>query len=567
MSNNIEFVTASYANRIECAKNDLVQLYLDNGHEADAENLLAELNQGKNEDRIRVVFIGQYTAGKSTIISALTGNSNILIDADVATSESADYYWGNVVLTDTPGLYTENPEHDQRAIEMIRQSDLLIYCITSDLFNPYTLQDFKQWAFEVGYAGKMFLIVNKMSKEAGTYDDLKTNYSKTLNLALQPHSVAEIPCSFVDAKDYKDGVNEADRELIEYSHFEEFIEQLNSFISRKGILGKLDTPIMIMKASIDEVSQMVIDDDSNRAYEALLSRIEKKINQQKKQVSLDVRNTIRRSLKNISDKGYEISRKIGVEDVNYTKEDINELIEQTCEDLNQKLVELSQSSLEQLNEEITTVLNSPAAEFFFNSIGSNYTEKGQLFENKKNKITRAQFDSIKDIVETITGSTLKLTSAGGKNSAQFFLKAADASGSKMHKAILYIGEHLGVKFKPWQAANVAKGLGNLAKVLGPVMSVIGLIIDVNQIINETAKADKIEKAQLENRQIFIDIATELERQYSEELTGLFDIYDDVTAQLQDNRIKVQKLIGHENELTDSLAEIRANLVSIQTQIL
>ena len=320
MSAPIKFQATEIANRITDCKNELITLYSENGYQEAANELLQALSRISGEESIKIVFVGPYTAGKSTIISALTGRKDIVIDSDIATDMASDYTWsGGVVLTDTPGLYTENPEHTQITINTIREADLLVYCITSDLFNQYTQKDFINWAFEIGYAGKMFLVVNKMSKESGDYETLTQNYALTLNRSLMPHTVSEFPHSFVDAKDYKDGIASNDNELIAISHFEEFITQLNYFIQQKGHLGKLDTPIKILKSSIDEMSARVIDDEQNRAFCTLLSRIEKKVDQRRSQVVADAHNLIRRRLTPIVDKGYQLSQLIGVDDITFTE--------------------------------------------------------------------------------------------------------------------------------------------------------------------------------------------------------------------------------------------------------
>ena len=56
---------------------------------------------------LRVAFIGQYSAGKSTIISALTGNRNISIGADITTDKATPYSWNGIEIMDTPGIGTE----------------------------------------------------------------------------------------------------------------------------------------------------------------------------------------------------------------------------------------------------------------------------------------------------------------------------------------------------------------------------------------------------------------------------------------------------------------------------
>ncbi len=566
MRDGIKFKTTELACRIEAVKSEILKLYTKGGYAEDAQRLNEQLEAIAKEDKIRVVFIGQYTAGKSTIISALTANKDIKIDSDIATSSTDDYSWNGVNLTDTPGLYTENPEHDARTIEMIKISDLLVYCVTSDLFNQYTKQDFEKWAFSVGYAGKMFLIVNKMSKEAGEYNELVDNYIVSLSRALVPHSVTEFSYSFVDAKDYKDGVDENNRELVEYSHFEDFIKRLNAFIQQKGLLGKLDTPIMVLKSSIDEISQKVIEDDANRAYSSLLSRIEKKIDQQRNQVAVDAHNIIRRGLKSITDKGYELSRMIGVEDMNYTEDDINELITTSCGNINSQLAALCERSMDQLNSEVEDVMNSGTASYFINSINSSYDGKKHLFETQDTKLSRAKFESVRNVVESITGKTISMATKEGAASAKFLIKSTEASGTQMHKIVLAVGGKFGYKFKPWQAVNIAKNIGNVAKFLGPAVSVLGLFLDVKETVDDQKKVQKVQKAQLEYRQSFMDIVSDLESQYSNELNGIVDAYTEISTQLKTSRDNVQGMIKSNDELTKRLLEIRNDLIDIQAEI-
>lgn len=42
---------------------------------------------------IRLVFAGQYSAGKSSIVKMLTGRQDIVIDADITTQEAHSYDW------------------------------------------------------------------------------------------------------------------------------------------------------------------------------------------------------------------------------------------------------------------------------------------------------------------------------------------------------------------------------------------------------------------------------------------------------------------------------------------
>ena len=64
----------------------------------------AELEAATERKKLCIAFVGQYSSGKSTIISAMTGNKHIKIDANVATDVVSKYDWHDIVLMDTPGI-------------------------------------------------------------------------------------------------------------------------------------------------------------------------------------------------------------------------------------------------------------------------------------------------------------------------------------------------------------------------------------------------------------------------------------------------------------------------------
>lgn len=77
------------------------------------QKLQEELKIYREDGVLKVAFIGQYSAGKSTIISAITGRRDIKIDADIATDKTTNYIWNSINLVDTPGLFTDRKDHDE----------------------------------------------------------------------------------------------------------------------------------------------------------------------------------------------------------------------------------------------------------------------------------------------------------------------------------------------------------------------------------------------------------------------------------------------------------------------
>lgn len=102
-----------------------------------------ELDNHRQQGFLTVAFIGQYSAGKSTIISALTGQRDIRIGTDITTDTTASYDWNGIKLIDTPGLFTERNDHDEITYDAIRQADLLVFCLTYMLFDSITAENFK----------------------------------------------------------------------------------------------------------------------------------------------------------------------------------------------------------------------------------------------------------------------------------------------------------------------------------------------------------------------------------------------------------------------------------------
>ena len=220
---------------------------LESSDRPDALNLRNNLRQESENIRknpiLRVAFIGQYSAGKSTIISALTGNRSIHIGADITTDKATPYSWNGIELIDTPGIGTDRADHDDVTYSEIDRSDLLVFCTTHMLLDDRIIGHFKKLAYDKHYSHKMMLVFNKLSAEAGDDDTRISNYRASMIKALHPHKLDDFTVCFFDAKDYCEGIDEDEPELIELSRFEEFIQALDQFIKERDKLAQLDTPI------------------------------------------------------------------------------------------------------------------------------------------------------------------------------------------------------------------------------------------------------------------------------------------------------------------------------------
>lgn len=242
------------------------------------DRVAAEMQRVEVAEPLSLAFVGQYSAGKSTLISALTGDRSIAVGADITTEATSFHEWEGLRLVDTPGLWTERTEHDARTLEALRQAGLIVFCVTCNLFDEVALHSFRDLAIVRQYAPKMFLVVGKMSAEHGPRDERIQQYRKSIDEVIGPLSMDTLPHAFVDARDYLDGVDDGDHGLVARSHMQELVQRLDGFVRTRGLFGALDAPVRVLQQAVSDAAPLVVR-DANRddTFMHLLSQIEHEV--------------------------------------------------------------------------------------------------------------------------------------------------------------------------------------------------------------------------------------------------------------------------------------------------
>jgi GTPase Era involved in 16S rRNA processing len=484
-----------------------------------------DLKLKENEDKLKITFIGQYNSGKSTIISAMTGNEGIKIDSDISTDCTTSYNWRDVLVVDSPGLYTHHPEHDEITQEAIKQADIVVYCLTYSLFDPLLLHDFNNLAYERGYAGKIFIVVNKMNGEFGNYNDLRTNYIKSLKESLG-EELKKYPISFIIAQWQRDNNPVVRAE----SHFDEFIDHLNDFIEKNGMMAKLLSPANII---IDNLQQGIVEnnEDENREFFQIIDRIERSFKRQERECD-----SFFRSLKDelhsaIVNAGYRFSNMEPQSQIEAEENSrkIESEIENQCNIASCQLEDKLTSIQEDLNTSLEEVAKSELVQNF-------YAEQIQVGKLGKNAM---QKDLGKDNAETLDkliggvannfakgASTVanRVVEMAGAEAVQGTVKAGQVANSALHTTVYNVGKFFGHSFKPWGAANAAKGLANLSKALGPILAIAGVVFGfAMEIIDGVKEHNQEEKKREYKRSVvssFIEQADSVIQQFKKQ----FDEY-------------------------------------------
>ena len=500
--------------------------------------LIEDIKEHQERAALTVAFVGQYNAGKSTTISALTGRRDIRIDSDVATSETSIYQWNGLKLIDTPGLFADRSDHDEITYKAIERADLLVFCLTYMLFDSITADNFKKLAYERGYRWKMMLLVNKMSDEAGDELQKIASYKESLALALKPNNLDEIPLSFIDAKDYCEGYDSNDKLLQEISYFPDFISTLNGLIRDKSILAKLDTPIRICLGYIDEAKSITrrdtIKDDT---FFELLNRLKRRADKSRlhlatiiSEVSVDTNRKIITEGDYLADCiGREKNIENRVEIHIHNTRQIIQAADQLIQDKIEEELRLMQNELDKLS-------NSDLFLAFQSRLESAENGKIPLPDLDRERL-REQIENFRDLSTTAQG----LAAAG------VGIEVIDLLGLE---SILGFG-----------------GIGAFFDFLGPLVGIAGIGMAIYNNSKRQENDDKIIAVRSKIQSKFAEIVKETESNLTRNLNKFeCNFYDRIYALVSSARQKEEEIIAMSSETMGKLLSIEKKLEIVRREL-
>lgn len=531
-----------------------------------ANELNTKLNELKNKIKLEIAFVGQYSAGKSTIISAISGNKDIKIGQDITTDIPQAYQWGNLFLVDTPGIYAGRPEHDKVSIEYMNKADLLVYVITSQGFSSETAENFKQLAFVENRIDKMMLVINKSSQ--GDKEVYQNNWISDALKITEPKTADDLFLSVIDAKDYIEALNIEDKndkvELIEYSGFNNFLKNLNSFISQKGILGRLITPLNLIQDYLNRIiNQLTAGNEDTKNLLELLNRKHFRLVKSKKNITNVVNGYIDTIVSEIKKEGNKIANLIekdGDKEIleSESKNSIDKLKALT-DDINKKIEHSIESEFSQLKVELDILMQSELAQTLLNQESINIKFNTDI---EINGIDRTKVESGVDILNNVSrfaeGFAINkdAVSAGAKG-----LKAV--SGSDAHTVIYNVGKFFGHNFKPYEAVKYADKVAKVGSIIGKVAVVLPFLVAGYEEYAESKYAEKIKEERQKVRQSYDDIANDIKSSFQEqfekfivesydmELSNTMKIIQGIrnSDKLKETEVlKIQELLSNSNNI-------------------
>lgn len=451
-------------------------------------------------DAIRLVFAGQYSAGKSSILKMLTDRADIEIGADITTQQAHTYDWNGIEVVDTPGIHTQlRPDHDEISYDAIASADMLVFVVTNELFDSYMADHFRKLAIDKDKAGEMILVVNKMDRTAeGNTGEQQNIIREDLKKVLEPYTPEQLNLSFLDAESYLESIEERDEdpeladELVARSGYAQFIDTLNHFVEEKSIPSKITTELYV----IDDRLEKAIKELQPKSSDADIDAFEENFMQQR-HLLIEARGRMQQEVKDIYTTAASQIRDIGLDAANLLVDGCKQ--DEVEEEL-QKSIRKAEDIIEKCQSDAIEVIDAR-----LNEMGQQLEviENSEFSRDLKSRLS-GKFEGLPEGIQTIIANAgLGFQKAGQavlnnayKAETQGGLKLTNFSGSTIHQMVLKVGHGIGFKFKPWQAIKITKGIA----IGGQVLSALGVGFSVFMQIKADQDEERIREDLKNNRQ-------------------------------------------------------------------
>ena len=510
------------------------------------------------EEAITLVFAGQYSAGKSTILKVLTEKNDIATGAGITTQEAHTYDWNGIKVIDTPGVHTQlRPDHDEISYQAIASADLLVFVITNELFDSYIAQHFRKLAIEKDKAHEILLIVNKMRRcVKGNTTEMQDIIREDLRKVLLPFSPEDLRLCFIDAESSIDSLHESDPEfaaaLWRKSGIDAFMTELNNFVQEKGLISRHTTALYNLEQVLQEAltAESTGDIDVDATEELFL---------QKRRALLETKERIPRAvekeIQNVGAKVRQDGRKVAdfihgnakKEEVDHELQKAQERVEKYAEECGQSIETLIIKQMEELDERLGNILNSEFAKEL--SVRLEHRIKDADISPESLAKMKASADVSQKLGKFLIENSFK---AGSGAFSEIF-KLANYSGTKTHELVKIIENFFGKKFKPWEAIKWTKNIAHA----GRVFVVAGTVLTFVLQFKEDADAAQLEIDLRESRALirngFNDAAHAIETHF-DKATGAY-----ITETFDPEIESVDKQLSELREMQQSRSDLFQDL--------
>ena len=488
-----------------------------------------------DDGAIKLVFVGQNSAGKSSIIKMISGIETE-IGAGITTQESHVYKWNDLEIIDTPGIQTGlRADHDEITYDQISKAALLVFVVTNEGFDRHMGEHFRKLAIDQKRGSNMVLVINKMDRAPeGNSANQQQIIRDDICKVLAPLTPEQVYTSFISTQSYEEYLTEEDAEikaeLLAESGREELIANLNAFVQSRQVTAKIERPLYTLQEAVRNVSVVEEINMLNDA-ESLLLRKQRILQNGQADAEEDVNSLTMECQQDIIELGREaagyLEPGVSEEELKAKLNEVGQRAEQATQDCIQSIERVFGRLANTIQTEMDTEMASTSVQKIFGRNNMPVPTEGATDLPKES----AGFDGATAGAELGT----KLTSAW--NIANMGLKSF--SGNAIHEGILTAGKFFGIKFRPWEAVGLAKN----AAVFGAVLSVAGVLLAIwGKFKSDEERRQKEQELQ--------EAKEKIKAQYKENANS---IYGDI---MRNVREKLAETVGKElDNVADNLRQI------------
>jgi hypothetical protein len=555
---------------------DLMYSSRDSLVEEHAVKLEEFLHNLENDVKLTISFVGQYNAGKSTMIAGLTnasycgrsyenhdgneklvetyqvGEKRIQIGAQIMTDRPTRYEYKDAIIIDTPGVHAGRSNHDQLTLDQISQSDLLVFAVPNELFNEPGGKLFQSLVQDKQRIGQVVLAVNKMSRESGSVENLKDSIQRVI----EPYQLSDFYTCFIDAASYLESLQEDDPEekvyLMGISNFFSLVESISALVLNNQFTSRLLTPLHRTNDLLDQCLVSVgADDPLSKDLAELLYR-KGNILRQSLTGLRDANKSQLDSLKSeIILLGNGIADKL---DGNHRQEVI-EIEINKCEVEIERLISQCMQNIEETIQNKIKEIESSLGELKESTLGQHVMNRLMQLELDTPGISRGIPG------EDQNSPVLELLKKDGPNMIkQFGNFAANVPKETVYKTVKLFGG----KFKPWGATKATKLVNKLGGVLIGVSAVLVVIFAVAEDEKEKKYERQLRSARVDMREEFRRIACEIVGEFGKNLKEVEKLFID---DLDDVNQKQDELRSNKNAKAEIVQNLQSQYKKINRLIL
>ena len=488
-----------------------------------------------DDGAIKLVFVGQYSAGKSSIIKMISGIETE-IGAGITTQESHVYKWNDLEIIDTPGIQTGlRADHDEITYDQIRKAALLVFVVTNEGFDGHMGEHFRKLAIDQKRGSNMVLAINKMDRapegnSANQQQIIRDDICKVLN----PLTPEQVYTSFISTQSYEEYLTEEDEEikaeLLAESGREQLIANLNAFVQSRQVTAKIERPLYTLQEAVRNVS---VAEKINmlKGTESLLKRKQQILQNGQADAVEEINSLTMACQQDIIELGREAASYL---QPGISEEELKARLNksgQRGEQIVQECLHGIERAFGRLANTIQTEMDTEMASTSVQKI-SGINNMLVPAEGITDCPRESAFLDGVAAVSKLMGASKPFWDIANKGLKSF-------AGTAVHKGILTAGKVFDIKFKPWEAVGYAKN----AAVLGGILRTASVFL---------ANLDKIKTAyeRRQKEQELQEAKEKIKAQYKENANS---IYGDI---MRNVREKLAESVGKElNSVEDSLRQI------------